>query len=151
MATPTEILTAGGLANADLIVQAATATGIPLAILAAMVQKESGGQNVYGHDAGGVFSTLYGSVTVEGVTIHGPLNVGQGVTVVGQRVLLDRLWLGHRQGLGFRWLLHLGRLQQIDDERDFHDLRHDCFGGEHHQKNGDVQTNNNAKQTAAPR
>lgn len=30
-----------------------------------------------------------GAVTVEGVTIHGPLNVGQGVTVVGQRVLLD--------------------------------------------------------------
>lgn len=50
MATPTEILTAGGLANADLIVQAATATGIPLAILAAMVQKESGGQNIYGRD-----------------------------------------------------------------------------------------------------
>ena len=50
MATPTEVLTAGGLTNADLIVQAATATGIPLAILAAMVQKESGGQNIYGRD-----------------------------------------------------------------------------------------------------
>lgn len=50
MATPTEILTAGGLANADLIVQAASATGLPLAILAAMVQKESGGQNIYGRD-----------------------------------------------------------------------------------------------------
>ena len=35
MATPTEILAAGGLTNADLIVQAATATGVPLAILAA--------------------------------------------------------------------------------------------------------------------
>ena len=50
MATPAEILAAGGLTNADLIVQAATATGIPLAILAAMVQKESGGQNIYGRD-----------------------------------------------------------------------------------------------------
>ena len=50
MASPAEILAAGGLANADLIVQAATATGIPLAILAAMVQKESGGQNIYGRD-----------------------------------------------------------------------------------------------------
>ena len=50
MATPTEILTAGGLTNADLIVQAAPATGIPLAILAAMVQKESGGKNIYGRD-----------------------------------------------------------------------------------------------------
>ena len=50
MATPAEILAAGGLTNADLIVQAATATGIPLAIAAAMIQKESGGKNVYGHD-----------------------------------------------------------------------------------------------------
>ena len=50
MASPAEILAAGGLTNADLIVQAATATGIPLAILAAMVQKESGGQNIYGRD-----------------------------------------------------------------------------------------------------
>lgn len=30
MATPTEILAAGGLVNADLIVQAASATGVPL-------------------------------------------------------------------------------------------------------------------------
>lgn len=50
MATPAEILTTSGLANADLIVQAASATGVPLAILAAMVQKESGGQNIYGRD-----------------------------------------------------------------------------------------------------
>ena len=75
MATPTEILTTGGLANADLIVQAASATGLPLPILAAMVQKESGGQNVYGHDAGGVYSTLYGSVTVEGVTYGKGANI----------------------------------------------------------------------------
>lgn len=50
MATPAEILAAGGLTNADLIVQAASATGLPLPILAAMVQKESGGQNIYGRD-----------------------------------------------------------------------------------------------------
>lgn len=75
MATPAEILAAGGLTNADLIVQAASATGLPLPILAAMVQKESGGQNVYGHDADGVFSTLYGSVTVEGVTYGKGANI----------------------------------------------------------------------------
>ena len=56
MASPAEILAAGGLTNADLIVQAATATGIPLAILAAMVQKESGGQNIYGRDGKGTTS-----------------------------------------------------------------------------------------------
>ena len=73
MATPAEILAAGGLANADLIVQAATATGIPLAIAAAMIQKETGGKNVYGHDGSietgpGVFSTKYGPVAINGVT-----------------------------------------------------------------------------------
>jgi hypothetical protein len=75
MATPTEILTTGGLVNADLIVQAASATGVPLAVLAAMVEKETGGKNIYGHDAGGVFSTLYGSVTVEGVTYGKGANI----------------------------------------------------------------------------
>lgn len=50
------VLAAGGLANAGLIVEAADRTGIPLAIAAAMVEKESGGRNVYGHDTGGVFS-----------------------------------------------------------------------------------------------
>ena len=64
MATPTEILTAGGLANADLIVQAASTTGLPLAILAAMIEKESGGKNIYGHDAGGVFSVAGQNVEV---------------------------------------------------------------------------------------
>ena len=73
--TPAEIFAKHGLANADLIVQAASATGLPLAVLAAMVQKESGGQNVYGHDAGGVFSTLYGSVTVDGVTYGKGANI----------------------------------------------------------------------------
>lgn len=64
MSTPAEILTAGGLANADLIVQAASTTGLPLAILAAMIEKESGGKNIYGHDAGGVFSVAGQNVEV---------------------------------------------------------------------------------------
>lgn len=75
MATPTETLAAGGLVNTDLIVQAASATGVPLAVLAAMVEKETGGKNIYGHDVGGVFSTLYGSVTVEGVTYAQGANI----------------------------------------------------------------------------
>ena len=50
------VLAAGGLANAGLIVEAADRTGVPLAIAAAMVEKESGGRNVYGHDTGGAFS-----------------------------------------------------------------------------------------------
>ena len=51
-----QVLTAGGLANAALIVEAADKAGMPLEIVAALIQKESGGRNVYGHDTGGVFS-----------------------------------------------------------------------------------------------
>ena len=88
MATPAEILAAGGLTNADLIVQAATATGIPLAIAAAMIQKESGGKNVYGHDGStetgpGVFSTKYGPVTINGVTYNDAGTAPVGVVSVG--------------------------------------------------------------------
>ena len=56
MSTPAEILTAGGLANADSIVLAAHQTGVPLEIAAALIEKESGGRNIYGHDVGGIFA-----------------------------------------------------------------------------------------------
>ena len=56
MASPAEILTAGGLANADSIVLAAHQTGVPLEIAAALIEKESGGRNIYGHDVGGIFA-----------------------------------------------------------------------------------------------
>lgn len=62
MATPTEILAAGGMHNAEQIVTAAEKTGVELAVLAAMIQKESNGRNVYGHDSGGIFSTTDGSL-----------------------------------------------------------------------------------------
>ena len=57
MATPADILTAGGLTNAPAITAAADTAGIPLEIAAALIEKESGGRNIYGHDAGGIFST----------------------------------------------------------------------------------------------
>ena len=62
-----QVLTAGGLANAALIVEAADKAGMPLESVAALIQKESGGWNVYGHDAGGTFSTRDGPVTIGGV------------------------------------------------------------------------------------
>ena len=62
-----ELEAAGGLANAALIVEAADKAGMPLEIVAALIQKESGGRNVYGHDAGGTFSTRDGPVTIGGV------------------------------------------------------------------------------------
>lgn len=50
MTSPADVLRAGGLANAELIAAAAAAERVDLAIAATMVQKESGGRNVWGHD-----------------------------------------------------------------------------------------------------
>lgn len=119
MATPTEILTAGGLTNADLIVQAATATGIPLAIAAAMIQKESGGKNVYGHDGSaetgpGVFSTKYGPVVIGGTTYAqgGDIPVTQG----NFAEFLRRVTAGEKSnGVGPAQLTYAGYFKQAPD------------------------------------
>lgn len=50
MTTPVEVLRAGGLGYPELIVSEAAATGLDLAGAAALVQKETGGKNIYGHD-----------------------------------------------------------------------------------------------------
>lgn len=44
------------LQNADAIVRAAKATGLPLYVACALVEQESGGANVYGGDRGGYFA-----------------------------------------------------------------------------------------------
>lgn len=119
MATPTEILTAGGLANADLIVQAATATGIPLAIAAAMIQKESGGKNVYGHDGSaetgpGVFSTKYGPVFIGGTTYAQGSNIP--VTQGNFAEFLRRVTAGEKSnGVGPAQITYAGYFKQAPD------------------------------------
>lgn len=65
MPTPADILTTGGLVNTDLAVTAAQAAGFELAILATLLQQESGGRNVWGSDGvptGGAY-TKGGPVT----------------------------------------------------------------------------------------
>lgn len=56
MALATDIISNQGVHNADAIVRAAKAVGLEVAIAAAIIQKESNGRNVYGHDREGVFS-----------------------------------------------------------------------------------------------
>lgn len=51
------VITAGNVLNADALVKAADAAGVPLHVAVAVTIKESGGQNIYGHDRGGVFSS----------------------------------------------------------------------------------------------
>jgi hypothetical protein len=58
------------------------------------------------------------------------------------------LRLDHRQGLGFRRLF-LGRLDQVDDQRHFHDLRRHSLGGHDDQDDADVGADDDAQQAAA--
>ena len=62
------VLEKHGLANASAIVRAAESAGLELHIAAALAEQESGGQNIYGHDAGGVLSTLQGPVIMGSTT-----------------------------------------------------------------------------------
>lgn len=111
MATPTEILAAGGLTNADLIVQAASATGVPLAIAAAMIQKETGGKNIYGHDAGGVYSTLTGPVVVGGIVYEKGADIP--VTSLNFVEFLRRVTAGEKSnGVGPAQLTYAGYFKQ---------------------------------------
>lgn len=66
MASATEILSANGISNAAIIVQAAGIVGLDIASAAAMVEKETGGRMIWGHDpvdTGGTY-TKGGPVTV---------------------------------------------------------------------------------------
>lgn len=51
-----DILAKYGIQNAQAVVSAAAKVGVPLYIAVAFVQHESGGANVFGHDAGGAYS-----------------------------------------------------------------------------------------------
>lgn len=63
MSDTIEVLKSNGLVNAASIVKAALKTGVPLPVAAAFVSQESGGKNIYGHDAGGV-NTVRGNLEV---------------------------------------------------------------------------------------
>lgn len=51
-----EIATRYGLVNVDALVRAKHRVGIPFRAACALMQMESMGKNIYGHDAGGVFN-----------------------------------------------------------------------------------------------
>ena len=83
-----EILSAS-LENAQNIITAAATVGVPLHIAAALIEQESNGKNIYGHDWGGVFSTNPDAVTVEGVTYAKGANVP--VTASNYATFLSRV------------------------------------------------------------
>lgn len=53
MALAVDILKQNGVKNAEAIVAASNTSGLPLGVAVGMIMKESGGANIYGHDAGG--------------------------------------------------------------------------------------------------
>ena len=59
---------AARLDNAAAVLAAASRAGVDLALACALVEKESGGRNVYGHDIGGTYSTRDAEVVLDGVT-----------------------------------------------------------------------------------
>lgn len=51
-----DVLTANGFQNSDSIVYAARDTGLPLGVAVALIEKESRGANIYGHDRGSILA-----------------------------------------------------------------------------------------------
>lgn len=86
------------LSNASVIVAAAKATGVPIHIAAAVAWRETVGKHIYGHDAGGIYSTNGRSVTIGSTTY--PVNSNIPVTAANfagfrsQLLTADGSWTG---------------------------------------------------------
>lgn len=59
-----QIATDHGIHNADILAVAAREAGVPYNVACALMQKESGGLNLWGNDAGGMFNELPADITV---------------------------------------------------------------------------------------
>ena len=113
-----------GIVNADAIATASVAAAIPFHLALALVEGESGGRNIYGHDKGGVFSmppkadgaAVYVDVTpanfVEFLTrvVGGEMSNGVGPA---QITYAGALRSGHRDGGYFRQMATLGLLPWV--------------------------------------
>lgn len=81
-----------GLSNATAIAAAAKRVDLPLALAFALIQGESNGRNIYGHDKGGALSTRGRPVTVCGET-H-PAESSIEVTPANYKVFLIMIGAG---------------------------------------------------------
>jgi hypothetical protein len=59
-----------GMANTDIVWMASQAVGLPFYAACALLEKESKGRNIYGHDVGGVFSVPKKIVFVTAENYH---------------------------------------------------------------------------------
>lgn len=103
MPTAAQIATAWGLRNVDAIEAAAARTGLEFAVACALVQKESGGRNVFGADKGGLYKgeevteAKYKSMLTK--VLAGATSNGVGLT---QITFAGSLKNGRRDGGFFR-------------------------------------------------
>src|SRR5215216_1816355 len=71
------------LENVDIAAQVCDETGTPFYILRALLEKESGGKNIYGHDAGGALSGYPKPVTRDNYEVFRWLVFTKGQTSNG--------------------------------------------------------------------
>lgn len=103
------------LKNSAAIVEGARRADAPLSLVCAVADKESEGLMIYGHDRGGVYSTLDGPVAVDGVSYPRGRNVP--VTRSNYAQFVDDVLGGAKpNGVGIMQITWAGPL--VDGKRD---------------------------------
>jgi hypothetical protein len=97
-----------GLKNVWTIHRAAKATGLPFEVACALIQKESGGRNVYGHDEGGALSGYPYAVTEENFKVfRWMINNGHTSNGVGPCQITYRGFFTQMDQQGLRpWVIY---------------------------------------------
>jgi hypothetical protein len=96
-------------ANPFALIRAAREAGIPIAAACAMIQQESGGANIYGHDVGGTFSTNTRRVTIQGKSYARGADIP--VTPSNWSIFMIKVALGEKSnGVGPAQITYAGDL-----------------------------------------
>lgn len=98
-----------GLGNVEAAAVACRKVGLPFFVACALLEKESGGRNVYGHDAGGALSGFPGRVTRGNFEVFEWLVFDQGQTSngVGPAQITYKGYFSDMEEQGLRpWIPH---------------------------------------------
>ena len=103
------IMRNNGMSHPLSIFRAARDAGIPLPAAAAMIQQESKGKNIFGHDVGGALSTSGRTVTIQGRTY--PPGSDIEVTPARCAIFLIKIAAGEKSnGVGPAQITYAGEL-----------------------------------------
>jgi hypothetical protein len=104
-----DIVRRQGVHNARAVLRGIERAGIPIAAGLAMVQHESQGQNIYGHDSGGTYSTAGGPVILQGNRYS--MNSNIEVTPTNFSIFLIKIIAGAKSnGVGPAQVTYAGEL-----------------------------------------